>query len=278
MLLRYNRKQFCINRFFRLVPVLAVCEALILAIVYISQGITYTPKQYIGTIFILTIQLFSIPATSGVIWTLIIEVVFYICCMILKKIDRWSIALLLSVDAIVNMLTLEYELRHFENTAYDFRFVGIILIGCIASLTKEEKDRVRAWAEVMGVALVNILIFDFAKNRLGVTTTYTNIATILIPAVFFMILLEIERVGGFEKFTMVQPFKVITESSYPFYLMHVCVGLTTMYWLSRKGINPWANLLISITLCCIVAWLIETFIEKPVVKFSKKLIAKAGNQ
>lgn len=276
MLQRYNRKQFSINRFFRLIPVLAICELLIITIVRLSQGIVYTPVQYIATVFVVTIQLFKIVATTGVIWTLIIEVVFYFACLILGKINKASVVLLLVVDVLLNMLTYEYEFKHFENLAFDFRFIGIICIDCMAYLNKDEKDRICATAEVMFVTLVNVYVFNYAKVTLGVTTTYTNISTVLLPTLLFLVLLEIDRKGKMDKVPIIKPAQIIIDSCYPLYLTHVCVGLTTMYWLSRAGINPWLNLLICFVLCVAVAWAIEAFFEKPIVKFSRGLIKRAG--
>ena len=76
MLDRYTRRNFLVNRFFRIFPVLFVATIVLGTFVGATQGIIFSIPSYIAS-WTLTYLLVGVVPIAGVLWTLVIEVLFY---------------------------------------------------------------------------------------------------------------------------------------------------------------------------------------------------------
>ncbi|MBQ4796704.1 acyltransferase family protein, partial [Pectobacterium versatile] len=78
MLSRYSRKQFLINRFFRIFPMLIAAVIVAAAIQYqFGDHLSLSIGNVLSTMM-LTNQFTGYPLTLGVVWTLMIEFKFYL--------------------------------------------------------------------------------------------------------------------------------------------------------------------------------------------------------
>ena len=76
-----SRKEFILNRFFRIFPVLFIAIVLAGVLGYAIHGMTFSTKEYITSLTMIY-ACFGINAIIAVMWTLQIEIYFYICICI----------------------------------------------------------------------------------------------------------------------------------------------------------------------------------------------------
>jgi peptidoglycan/LPS O-acetylase OafA/YrhL len=93
MMERNTRIQFLANRFFRIFPTLVVATLATGLIAFCFQKIVFEPRQYAAS-WSLTYQFLSITPVSGVLWTLVVEVVFYLIVFVLGRLNRLKLAFL----------------------------------------------------------------------------------------------------------------------------------------------------------------------------------------
>lgn len=73
---RYSRKNFLLNRFFRIFLTLIAAVAMIGIFLFITEKITFGVESYLASIT-LTYQWVGVVPVMGVLWTLVVEVIFY---------------------------------------------------------------------------------------------------------------------------------------------------------------------------------------------------------
>ena len=275
MLTRYDRKSFMVNRICRIFPCLLAAVLLISALVYIGQGILFTPAQII-TSATLTYQLFSVQACLGVLWTLSIEMTFYILAALIKKISPFTCAI---VFMVIFLLYLAYEGlggKLIYNLFYNMRYIGFCVVGSTVYLAYEDKTMTldKRAALVGGALVANLVLFRMNKLSFGDDSLYPNLFTHLIPLALLVLLMEVERrkPSWFEHIPKI--FYHVSALCYPFYLVHVAVGLLTMYYL-RNTLNLGNGLIVlgGFAASFAVAELLAALFERPSIRLSRWAIA-----
>ena len=273
MLERYRRREFLINRFFRIYPVLATTVLLWGIVVFLSQGVAFNWKQYLS-IITLSHQLFAVPSFMGILWTLVIEVFFYVIAAMWRKIDEAVIAAMYIIIILTGLLYHEFPNRFTGDLFYDLRYMGFILLGSAVYCAQHNKNSsvVQKLVTVGLPFLCNLLIFQGARYVFGDETTYPNFFSHLIPLLIMLGLLYLETRCPALFNHIPSFFTRIAELAYCVYLSHVCIGLTCMFWLSKIGMNPYLVALSGFVSSFLVAKVMYLLIERPFARWSRSII------
>lgn len=277
MLERYKPSEFLVNRVLRIIPTLAVCTAINGLILFFSQGLTFSPAEYLSTIFMYYQWTLGIPIMT-LLWTLSVEIVFYLCAALLRKFRVWNVALFYNVilaSVIASGWISQQGMHRLYNFCYDLRYCSFALLGVCLYLSEGTQGRSR-WMSA-GLILVslglNLIIFRGNRYLYGDTTTYPEISTHLIPLGLFLVLRWLDKK---EALGFMQRWKWpshLASLVYPVYLTHVVVGLNTVYWLSQTEINRYLVLAAGFVASFLCAQLVSWIVEKPSARWSKAAVA-----
>lgn len=100
MMQRYTRRGFLVNRFFRIFPTLFVAVIVLGLFVGATQGITFRPSSYIAS-WTLSYLVFEVVPIGGILWTLVIEVLFYVCAAVIGRFSTYKLFILQSTLLVI---------------------------------------------------------------------------------------------------------------------------------------------------------------------------------
>lgn len=265
---RYERKGIVSGSFIkakclRIYPGLFICVAINAIVVYVTQRIVYAPMDYLATAT-LTFRFTPYQNTMGVVWYLQVLACFYLLFAFIQRFDIKS--LLATYGFIIGLIFFaQYTQNPFLLTlASIFRYTSFILIGVTYGIFEKEPF-VQRILHTGSSLLISFSIMKLYQFIFGDTSTYTNIFTSLFASAIVIGLLNFTN----NETKFYQPIKkgilFVEKISFEFYLVHVHVGLSLMYILSRMGVNPYLNVA-----CAIIA----SFCVATVANFCTRALTK----
>jgi len=264
---KYNVIQFIFARFNRLFPGLLISMLIVLTVSFFFIYSFENPfTSFFHSIF-LTYQIAGVQPLATPLWTLIIEIKFYIGVAIallllprLFKTTRGIVILLTSWILVINILGRfaspigAYLLPYFTLNGYSNLFaLGI----CFNLLSKVKKGITTENLLVSMISLYFIVEVFFVANPPGILKVYLTIASVLI--VF----------GG--KFTFHPLLQKVTYwlglSSYLIYLLHMHLGMAFVQLLGRFTGNIFFVIGGAMALITISSILLAILVEKPTQRY-----------
>ncbi len=276
MIGRYNRREYLVNRAISTFPTLWSCIAIVALVVFIAQGITFSPYDFINSAFP---SIYWLPGGGYIIlalWTMRIEILFYVLVAIFMK-SRIKLVLcsylLIFLSAIVYY---EWRTPLLFSLMQNMSFVCFSLVGVLIESFDTEETPVRK-IYIAASVLLNILIFKvFAVvfQDADFRALYVTSTTHIIPVVLFLMMMKLEN--RFPKFYDRIPKFVYASGKLllPIYLTHVACGITVMYWMNVAGCSPYLTVLGGVVASFVVAWVIYRLVQKPSGVLMKKVIAR----
>ncbi|HVE44349.1 MAG TPA: acyltransferase [Gammaproteobacteria bacterium] len=270
MLEKYTRTQFLLNRFFRIYPALAVVMLLMCAVRYYVLHMAINGNAiFENTVLLLPIQ----QLMTGVLWTLPIEIYFYLLCFVVGKFKTISqlFGLQLGLAALASLAALAHH-------TWSLRILSFILyinLGSWVYFFSSVKLSYRKIVIFLSLALLifsttlvlcqkiyPLLVRDMGYDRPIFFYWYAIFCAAFCLRKFFA------------KLNVVC--QLIADCCYPLYLMHWFFGGTVMILLKREaGIsNSYILLLSAIIVVTLLAKLIHHSVEKPAIAFAKSLNKK----
>lgn len=270
---RYSSREFLINRFFRIFPTLFACIIFNAIFVYFTQGIVFKPISYFASVTLLY-NFISVPPIMGVLWTLVVEVVFYILAAALKKFNYKKIIGLYGLILLTIVLFSKFQTGTIGYLIYNIRFISYILIGSTIFVSESMDnihDKVFSILSSFCFALASFkLYFLLFKEE----TTYPNIGSQLIPLALFVFLYIVQKRWPKVYSSMPKWLYSLSELVYPIYLLHAVFGLGTMFILARQGLNQYLIIAGGVIISLIISILVHYLFEKPSINLGKKVINK----
>ena len=277
MLDRYNWREFLVNRCFSIFPTLWISLLVVALFVHVFQGIVYSPADIWGSMFPIW------PRISGkfitlVLWTLRIELKFYLFVVIFRK-NRKNIIiygyLLVFLAAIIYH---EFRSPWVYIQMYDISFMCFPILGVVIEYVQRTKN-LNGLKYISACVLVNLLLFKvsiwiFQEDR----GFYPACATQIIPVVLFLLLMKLEEVAPKLYQFVPQCVYAFSKLSMPVYCTHVGCGLTVMYQLSKAGYGFGVTLIGGFLTALIVGGVVYLLVTKPSTILMKKAIAAMRKQ
>ncbi len=271
---RYSRKNFLLNRTFRIFPTLWFFVFLV-AIMQSQLGLEIGKSQILVNMFLLT-GLIPKAALIGITWTLILEMYFYFLTSIVGK---WTTSKVLLISAalffvheifskpginLVNVGPISFDVRRLlMNISLYFL---IMLIGTAVATSKE--------------AMTPVVVFCMALIALGDSKRVNkdwlgwdwNLASIIISFLVFMLVYLISTLKS--SIFSWGVFGFFGDIVYPLYLFHIPIGIGSMLIL-RDVISSEILLLISSLFFVILfSWISHLFIEKPGIRLGRRILSQ----
>ncbi|MGE8411566.1 MAG: acyltransferase family protein [Pseudomonas sp.] len=270
MLERYSRLEFLVNRIFRIFPVLLVALGMIGLFVWATQGLVFGWSNYIAS-FTLSYLVFGVVPVASILWTLVIEVLFYGFSAVIGKFSVYRLfafqALILGVIVLSVKIPGSYYLML---VASQMKYMMIICVGSAIYLAERDSSWPNRVSMVFGSVVLTYLAFQFYKVGHEDSSTYNNIGTQLLALGLFLGFKFISRFDFMHK--LPKPIYWMADLVYPIYLLHAAFGLGTMALVRGFTHDPYVMLLMAITSSVFASWLLHRYVEVPGIAVGKSCV------
>lgn len=274
----YSRSGFVVARAWRLLPTFAVGYLIACAAVSISEWIGFGRVSLtfgevawglVPGLSLLTGQP-SVPL--GVDWTLIVEICFYLLCLILYRSlirHRWVPVATAGLLVVAEQGLLRTQLLVgtplqgvYSIATLVLPFLPLLLIGVVVA---QDSD----WRDPVGVGSIAVIFcaFLWMSQYTSPLSNFTGYrVTVLITTIGFLL---VWRFG--EKWRPHSVTSFFADISYPVYVIHLVVGYAIMVVLSATGLNPIVSVLAGLTGVTVLAWLVHRFVEVPTHRIGQRM-------
>jgi len=272
MLDRYTRLGFLVNRFFRIFPVLIVAMIVIGLFVGVTQGISFGLPSYV-TSWTLTYLVFGMVPIVGVLWTLVIEVLFYICAAIVGKFSIYKLFLLQTILLVIIFLSVKKtDVYYLMLAGIQSKYLLLICIGSAIYLAERETIWHHKFTLVFGSSVLAYLGFQIYKIGYEDTSTYNNLGTHLLALGLFLFFYCMEKFNLLHK--LPKMFYWLSGLVYPIYLLHATIGLGTMALIRSITTEPYTMLVAAILVSIFISWLLNKYIEEPGISIGRMVVRR----
>lgn len=269
MMDRYNRSTYLVNRIFRIFPVLFISMLVVGLFVGATQGVYFSLSSYLAS-WTLTYPLLGVTPVAGVLWTLIIEVIFYVCACLIGKFSIYKLFLLQVGLLAIILASLKFPNEYYLMlAANNGKYLLMIAIGSAIFLAEKESEWHSKISLVLGAFILSYLGFQLYKLGHEDVSTYNNIGTQLLAVALFLAFHWLATFNIFKKIPHVIFW--LSDLVYPIYLLHVAIGLGTMALLRPLTTEPYFLLTAAIASSISLSWLLHSCIEKPGISVGRKL-------
>ena len=289
MLVRYSRRDFILNRLFRIFPMLifAVFVAAFIQYFY-GERSTLDLFNVISTAT-LSANLLNFPTSLPVVWTLIIEFKLYILLAIIGPLNHKK---LFGLIGLILFISISYTFIHnsgilqnnkqvinfFSVLLHDFSYMLFMFIGSILWMLNEEKSDLSK--KKMNIVFVILVLFFFNFNHYlinvyGEINFYQDFKPTTQAIVLFIFILAIRATKlGFYDGAFGKYIESLSTVTYSLYLLHVSVGFFLLSELRHMINNQYILLLFITLIVTLLSSLTYRFIEVPCNKFFKSSYKK----
>lgn len=245
-------EDFIYKRFIRLYPTFWFCMLLTFFLMkYFGPELLKRSTEELLVNISMVPSLFGVRAVDGVYWSLLIELCFYGCMLML---------LLLQLIPKIKYVGLAFLLFYFAACLWhkfhrELYYGSLFLTGI--SFYKIWNGN-KSWIWHLNI-LFCLALSLFSQQRIDF------IATALFCTLLYLF---VYRQARFLRFP---PLVFIGEISYALYLIHQHIGYTLQLWLIGEGITNYFLLLLwPVFVVVLLAYLITTWLEKPLITYLSK--------
>jgi len=281
---KLNWQGFVINRLFRIIPTYVVGFSISLAAIYISsdyfsRGWPFQWKEVLIHYIPGLRDLMWSRHIDMIVWTLEIEMKFYLLCALLIIWFRqlslkvfWAPVVLFVGSLWLAQMVLIWQQSDVVAYQYAMTFIFVaqyiifMFIGVMFHYL--HRRSIGPNQAYFGIGLIFLLFclqwrFGPYAEGVGLIWSYAFALLVFSFAYSFPNLFRANRVADF-----------LADISYPLYVVHGVAGYVVLRILLEWGIKAWLALLVVTGLCLLVAWLIHHFVEYPSQAIGKRLGAK----
>lgn len=278
-------RQFIVGRFLRIWPLAAtvcVIGAAVFSTYITAKGYDspYRVSQTILSTFLLPSEFPPIP----VIWSLIVEVWFYVVIGVVFFCSGRSVGFLkitgigvLSLVVVAICAALHYlvpEMHVYSRnsviayrfTAYHFTFITCILIGSIVYIARTSGKIIHGVAAAIAMMSFFALNSWVFTNFMGAGPLGFDIQNIFAATAIVVIFLIVER--------FIPKSKVLgffADISYPLYLVHIPIAWIILHYFHVKGFSGQVGLMAATVVPIGLAYLLHRVIERPSHEIGRRI-------
>lgn len=209
------------------------------------------------------------PIVSGVAWTLAVEVLFYLLCLLilplLKKYYVLSTLIILVICVGANHLFMEQTHPLYLLTA-SLSYVPFLLSGQLLYFFWSKKIGLYSYLGLLTLTFLSIIDGLKTINTSFYAPDQSYASSFVYAYALFVILLLLEKQLKLPKF-----FRFFSDISYSLYLYHRNVGLLVLALLCRV-MDYTLAMPLTFGLMCLVSYLSWRFVEKPSQIFARKIV------
>ncbi len=263
---RQSRIQFLIGRIFRIWPVYFACFLTGAAVLFSASRLFSVPLPFsTGNALLHSVvglrEIFGGPQIDGILWTLEIEIKFYIIAFAIAPLLGSGSLLSFVVPAGIFCATRsEYLAPHISFAApyLIFMFIGVAL-----NFLFREKVRLMPTALTIGALL--LASFISANDQANVAQNYALALFIFCGCMMASRFIPDSNV-----------LKFFANISYPLYAIHGIAGYAIMTSLLHFGASPTITLFATTTIAILAAWLVHSTLEILSIECGRRVAALVG--
>ncbi|MBU2704617.1 acyltransferase [Zooshikella marina] len=260
---KYGTFKFLVARFFRLVPTYSLCLICVILVSLIFGTLEYSHAIIINYLANITLFRDIIGGTiiDSVIWTLEMEAKFYFYLALVYFITKGRLVYCVLISLIFLLIPLLLGVNSIPNkymAIFSYMFIGV----SIHLICFEKKTNNFFWICIVIILLVaskKYFILEYGKADIF------NIYLISFFVFVFVLLLNNYKSIKVNKLT-----KYIADISYPLYAVHV-IGYPMISWLGYSLEFGQVAVIAAVISVIFISSLIHFYIEKPTIKFGKKI-------
>lgn len=264
MMERYTRKEFLINRIFRIYPTLIVSVLLTWIFVFLCGKSNFDFNNILHSIF-LTFQFWKVEAVIPVLWTLVIEMCFYFLCF---GVGVFTPVKLFFTIFCIALFSIMANFWHFGVLEYIIKYILIILVGSALYFLHTNREEKYKNIFILIVASISwFLVFTYTEPN----SPYSRLETIILVEIIILFFL-------FYSFKPLKFIILLSNIVYPMYLLHFTLGLTTMIWVKTfLSDNSYIMILSAYSMVFTISLIIHYQVEKPFYFYIKHKLKKGLN-
>jgi peptidoglycan/LPS O-acetylase OafA/YrhL len=271
---RETYQQFAVRRFFRIYPMLAVALTLYFLLGFLYDRRTPSLREVVGSYTLLGDFLGSQNQLSGVEWSLRLEILFYIAVffvLFLKQTASWfgtkaSLVLLIAVSFCLIFMPI------FPQATGMIGYVTIfspVFLGGIAIALWDSKKIDPTLALLM--ILFSFIVSTSHQTEIRPDTLWAGPIILFGYCIFF---------GAYflrDRFSLNRPTVLLASYTYTVYLLHKWVIPLIEQYLGARltSLHDTAVKFFSLTIFFLLVHALVTFIEQPVIRWSRKYFQKS---
>lgn len=263
MLQRYNRREFLLNRIFRIFPTLIVCTLITWLFANWHNNQHFTITHFWHSIF-LTFQFYNIPSIIPVLWTLVIEMIFYFLCFIIGQFNFFKVSCVL-LTLFASCLGVHFF--HVGILEFILKYLFIIFTGSLLYFLHTQND-INLWKKFfLGLYTIGFwyAIFTITES----SSAYGRGSSIVISIGIVTLLLYFPL----KQFPLIT---LIADIVYPIYLLHFTFGLSTMILIKKTlSQNPYIMLIFAYIIVLLLSYIMHLLIEKPFYFYIKQKLRRS---
>ena len=284
---RYSVKGFLIGRLWRIWPTcwvgLSITVASVLIGVHFMGGAPpFTFRDVITHFFPPFAAIADSKQIDSVMWTLEIEMVFYIVCAFAAERLRsghWTLwlypigmlALWFGVDQIIAYTQADYPTLVRRLTYFDLDPPYVAFMFCGVALNLYQRGKLGAPGTVVAVVAFWGLFW--------LTQTYGHAAVKSSPTLFAAgLTLFIVCMAGQRFFGRVKILRFFSDISYPVYIIHGVAGYVLLHAMMRAHWNSDVATITVITLMIGLAWLVHRLVEVPTHRIGQNIARRLSDR
>lgn len=266
---RETRLQFAVKRLLRIYPPLIVSILLIIVITFVQGAQRLSLSEYAQSMTLA--NYFRVPAfaASGVAWTLVIEMLFYIGVFVtLPLLKKWPLvanAALLSFCAIVILTARSFGSSYFLFAAAT-AFVPYLLLGQLVYLRWSGRISTVDYAVF---TLVTYLVVVFGIRRIH--TAFLPAGNSYLISLGFAFAVFVVALHFEDSVRVPSAFAKTSEISYSLYLVHGALGFFVLDELVDR-IPFTAAITVAFGVGYVVAYVSHRFVELPSRRLARSLL------
>lgn len=274
---RYSRRGFIIGRCMRVLPTYAAGYLVTCLVVWAAgdPANELLPTHVLAGMVPGLTYVVGIPALAdGIVWTLIVELVFYAVCLLVYRslTRRWYAILAVGVACVALQLVIARSAAAIPFTAgrglayivlLAAPFLPVMLIGVVLSAYRRGQLAMPATLLLVpaltGVHLVLMSTTEVVPTPLKYRLTF--VGTIGLFAL-------VSVVGDRWRSHPVTGF--FADISYPLYVVHAVLGYVLLSLLTAGGLRAPAAILVAAATAIVVAWLVHRVVEEPTHRLGQR--------
>lgn len=277
-----NWRGFLIGRVFRIYPTYAAGLSISIAVMIISG--LYYGKDYPYSLAVTLINYFPgardviwVPGIDGIIWTLDVEIKFYLVCAAaypLLKAGRsavFLIPLLLAIPAILASPFVTPLLNSGKGQLYTFcasiQYLNFMFIGVAFHFLHKGLLRPQLFLTIVVALFLAMTAIMWRAVTVPFTLMWTYAIALLVfsAAVSFPHILKSRRITDF-----------FADISFPLYVVHGVLGYAILRVVAVAGVPAWLCVVIAAVASIAVATALHHLVELPSHRIGRKLASQTA--
>ncbi|HHT0594189.1 TPA: acyltransferase family protein [Legionella anisa] len=273
---KYTSTQFLVNRFIRIVPTYAIGFSLTLGMLwwgtyYFSTSWPYSTQEILIHYLPGIRELADSKSIDGIIWTLEIEIKFYVLCALFIRWFRTYSIKIFCIPILLFLFTLwvdykpnfwaaihspfyQLAMAYFRST----QFIIFMFIGVLLNYLYNKKINVKN--TYLGIiALFTLFCFEWWFGPFN--AIFGEIKNYVFALFVFILAYHVPSLFKANKF-----FTFLANISYPLYIIHGVCGYILLRILLDLGCNSLISLAVTVSLALLSAWVIHLYVERPMKK------------